>query len=224
MLRHRSSLVFGLVLVPAVAEAAAALVGPLVVGPALTHFLQAAQPVHRAVFLSLRYSLTPLVSQVSPPLAAQVLFVSPLQAMATFRADGTTGSVSAIPYAAMVANGVAWSAYGLLGSDMSILLANLPPIVLGSYFCATFYRYRSPGAVLQPFVGAAALFTCGVGAAAVALPIATARLLVGYAGVSTCMLMFAGPLASIRAVLAERSAASLPAAYTYVRMHACMYV
>ena len=44
---------------------------------------------------------------VSPAIAAQILFLSPMQAIRQFRADGTTGPVSVMPYAAMAANGAA---------------------------------------------------------------------------------------------------------------------
>eukprot|EP00967_Tisochrysis_lutea_P000282 scaffold387_cov31-Tisochrysis_lutea.AAC.1 len=159
--------------------------------------------------------------QVSPPLAAQVLFLSPMQAMSHFKAEKTTGSVSALPYAAMAANGVAWTTYGALGSDATIMLANIPPALLGSYYCYTFYQYRSPDAVTLPYFGGAALFSGGVGLAAAMLPTTSAQLVIGYAGVAVCTVMFAGPLAAIKTVLAQRSAESLPLAYTLAGVANC---
>jgi len=177
--------------IPAVAEAA-------VLGPAVTQFLQ-----------------------MSPPLAGQVLFLSPMAAMRQFRADGTTGTVSCLPYAAMSANGVAWTTYGALASDLTITLANVSPALLGTYYCYTFYKHRAPDATALPYFGAAAVFSAGVGVAAVTLPTATAQLLIGYAGVAVCTVMFAGPLATIKTVLNDRTAESLPLAYTLAGVGNC---
>ena len=80
--------------------------------------------------------------QVSPPIAGQVLFFSPMAAMKQFRADGTTGAVSVMPYAAMAANGLAWTTYGALGSDLTIMLPNASGCVFGLYYCYQFYQYR----------------------------------------------------------------------------------
>ena len=78
--------------------------------------------------------------QISPPIAGQVLFLSPMQAMRIFRTSGTTGDVSAIPYAAMVCNGVAWTTYGAIGSDLTIMLPNASGAMFGLYYCQQFYK------------------------------------------------------------------------------------
>jgi hypothetical protein len=273
--------------IPAAAEAAAPLVGA-----GMAHFLS-----------------------LSPPLAAQVLFLSPMQAIRQFRTDGTTGSVSSLPYAAMAANGVAWTAYGALGSDPTIMLANMPPALLGVYYCSVFYKYRADGAVALPYFAGAAAFSTAVAVAAITLPAATAKMAIGcafqqhhaphrkqnstqkrlpttkvnpeaslppcgcvcrillsptsrtnnnncdvrrtapktrttikpistsktkpspaanarlcsvarlpprrYGGVAVCTIMFGGPLASIKDVLRERSAHSLPLAYTLAGVANC---
>jgi hypothetical protein len=179
--------------IPAAAEAAAPLLGP-----GLAQFLA-----------------------VTPPLAAQVLFLSPMQAIRQFRAEGTTGSVSSLPYAAMAANGVAWTAYGALGSDTTIMLANVMPAILGTYYCSVFYKYRAEGAVALPYFAGAAGFSAAVVAAALTLPTATAHLGIGYGGVAVCTVMFGGPLAAIQTVLRDKSAHSLPLAYTLAGLVNC---
>eukprot|EP00962_Isochrysis_galbana_P011129 scaffold3116_cov101-Isochrysis_galbana.AAC.3 len=189
--------------------------------------LPRARRLHEAIPAAAE-AATPLIGaglaqflSVSPPLAAQVLFLSPMQAIRQFRAEGTTGSVSSLPYAAMAANGVAWTAYGALGSDTTIMLANIPPALLGTYYCSVFYKYRADGAVALPYFAGAAGFSAAVVAAAITLPAATAQLGIGYGGVAVCTIMFGGPLAAIQTVLRDKSAHSLPLAYTLAGVANC---
>ena len=152
--------------------------------------------------------------QISPPIACKVLFLSPMAAMGQFRADGTTGGVSLITYAAMACNGLTWTTYGALGSDLTIMLPNASGFILGLYYCQQFYQHRAPDAVVAPYLGVATAFSTAVLGAAVTLPTETARLAIGYGGVAVCIAMFSGPLAAIKTVLHERSAAALPLAFT----------
>lgn len=91
---------------------------------------------------------------------------------------------------------------------------NFSAIALGAGYCATFYKYRSPQAVVLPYVGASAALVATCGGAAAALPAAEAASFVGSLGCAVSVAMFSGPLASIRAVLRDRSAASIPPAFT----------
>ena len=63
------------------------------------------------------------------------------------------------------------------------------------------------------FAGGAGFAALAIGAAAT-LDLASAKLVIGYAGCSLTMFMFLGPLTAIRVVLRDRSAASLPLAFT----------
>ena len=161
--------------------------------------------------------------QVSTPLASQVLFLSPLQAMSKFRLEGT-GDASALPYAAMVVNSAAWCFYGALASpapDLTILLSNVGGVVFGLYYCATFLRHMSTGSdAPQLFVGALAVVGA-ILAAAAQLPAESAHEVIGYAGVSFSVLMFSGPLASVQAILRDCSATSLPLGFTFATVLNC---
>jgi hypothetical protein len=42
-----------------------------------------------------------------------------------FRSEGTTGTMTAVPYSAMVASGAIWVTYGFLASDATIWLPNV---------------------------------------------------------------------------------------------------
>ena len=141
---------------------------------------------------------------VSPALAAQVLFLSPMSAMKQFKEDGTTGSVSVMPYAAMCANGAAWLTYGALGMDFTIMVPNASGLVFGAYYCQQFYKYRNPEATVMPYFGGGACFVAAVLGAAATLPAASAKVLIGYAGCTLTALMFVGPLASIQTVSAPK--------------------
>ena len=158
---------------------------------------------------------------VSPALAAQILFLSPMQAMKQFRESGTTGDVSVMPYAAMAANGAAWCTYGALGSDLTIMAPNASGLLFGTYYCYQFYKYRNPDATVVPyFAGGTGFAALAVGAAAT-LDTASAKMVIGYAGCALTMFMFLGPLTAIRVVLRDRSAASLPLAFTLASTANC---
>jgi hypothetical protein len=158
---------------------------------------------------------------VSPAIAAQILFLSPMQAMRQFRADGTTGAVSVMPYAAMAANGASWTTYGALSGDFTIMIPNFSGLVLGSYYCQQFYTHRAPDATVLPYFGGAVGFVTAVLGAAATLPTASAQTFIGYAGCTLTALMFVGPLAAIQTVMRDRSAASLPLAFTLASTANC---
>jgi len=173
-------------------------------------------------------AVEPLVSpglasflSVSPAIAAQILFLSPMQAMRKFRADGTTGAVSALPYAAMAANGASWTTYGALGGDFTIMVPNFTGLVLGSYYCHQFYTLKAPDATVLPYFGGGAAFVSAVLGAAATLPVESAQTFIGYAGCSLTALMFMGPLTAIQTVLKDKSAASLPLAFTLASTANC---
>lgn len=162
--------------------------------------------------------------QVSTPLASQVLFLSPLHAMEKFREEGTRDA-SALPYAAMVANGAAWCAYGASAPstpDMTILLGNAGGVAFGLYYCYTFYKHMSPGSDgPMLFAGALSVVVASLAAAAT-LPVQTVHDVAGFAGVGFCVLMFSGPLASVQVILRSCSASSLPMGFTLATVLNCV--
>ena len=158
---------------------------------------------------------------VSPAIAAQFLFLSPMQAMKQFRESGTTGDVSVMPYAAMAANGAAWFTYGALGSDFTIMVPNVSGLVFGSYYCHQFYTHRAPDATVLPYFGGGAAFVTATTTAAATLPVDDAKTIIGYAGCTLTALMFYGPLAAVGTVLKDKSAASLPLAFTLASTANC---
>lgn len=161
----------------------------------------------------------PLMKQfltVAPGVAVQAVFLAPLQAVKQFHESGTTADVSVAPYAAMFSNGALWMTYGWLLGVPAIALPNVSAVVLGAVWCGAFWRYRSPHATTAPYFGAAATSVVFAGGAAATLPAADAASLIGSVGCAASVAMFSGPLASIRAVLRDRSAAALPPAFTVI--------
>lgn len=176
----------------------------------------AAEPA-TAVTLYDAFHPGPLVEQaltVLPPVLLQFVFFSPLPAVRQFHETGTTGDVSIMPYSMMVANGTLWFTYGAILSNPTIMLPNVTAIVMGTGYCYTFWRNRSPQAVTVPYLaGAAGLCSVTIGSA-MALPVADAQNFIGYLGCVVCAGMFSGPLASMQTVLRDRSAAAIPLGFT----------
>lgn len=71
----------------------------------------------------------------------------------------------------------------------------------------------SQASVLAP-MGVSAAITASVIGAATSLPVVDAQNFIGYLGCAVCAGMFAGPLASMQAVLRDRSAAAIPLGFT----------
>lgn len=161
--------------------------------------------------------------QVAPPVASQILFLSPLSVMNSFREEGTKDA-SALPYAAMVANGAAWVAYGALAPapDLTIMLANVGGVLFGLYYCAVFASNMSKSSDGPLLFSAAFGVVAAIVAAAGLLPAAVAHEYIGYAGVALCVLMFSGPLASVQAILRDCCASSLPIGFTVATVCNCL--
>jgi solute carrier family 50 protein (sugar transporter) len=161
-----------------------------------------------------------------PGLAAQVMFLAPMQAMSQIKAAGTTSKLPLLPYTAMMASGFVWAAYGLLLNNPAIWLPNIPALVLGAYYSYTFAKFAPAGANWLPStkgvhaVGVAAIFA-GTTAAALTLDTATAVNALGILGDGIVIAMFGGPLIAIKTVLSEKSTRSLPFAFTIASFVNC---
>ena len=139
-------------------------------------------------------------------LAAVATYAGSLLDALAWRAEGSTGSRSPLPYAMLLVNAAGWLAYGLLAGLPAVVIPNALGLFLASLLCASFASL-SPSAL--PMFGAAGLYAALVGLAAfsgLASPEALGTLCSGVA-----IAMFASPLATLRLVLQTRSAESLPA-------------
>lgn len=160
--------------------------------------------------------------QVLPPVAAQVVFLAPMQTMREFKRNGTTGGVSPLPYTAMALNGYLWTIYGGLNNDPTIMLANVSGFILGTYYMSTYATYRPKDVSMTPHYAVGATVMSAAALAAVALPVETAIPLIGFTACAVVVVMFSGPLASIQTVLKEKSTASIPFSFTLATVVNCV--
>ncbi|KAJ9469336.1 Sugar transporter SWEET1 [Diplonema papillatum] len=201
-LASKRSAVFAMEAAPAAAAPAAGAVVPVLTGPAAK--IAAAKAT---------YGVAPIAFlQVAPPVLAQFLFLSPLMTMKEIKEKKTTGDMPLLPYTMMTANGFLWCTYGFLTGDFTIMAANVSALVMGGYYVKTFMNYKQPNASVGPAfaaAGAAVAVTAGL-ASGMLVPEAEIIDRVGQTGVAVVIMMFGGPLASIKKVIAEKNTASLP--------------
>jgi uncharacterized protein with PQ loop repeat len=159
--------------------------------------------------------------QVFPPLAAQVVFFAPLQAMKQFKKDGTTGDVSPIPYTAMCVNGIVWMAYGALLNEPTIWAPNISAFFFGAYYVHTFNTYKANHVNMTPQYAAIALAAAATGGVCLGMP-EQAGSIIGHVAIGIVAIMFGGPLASIKTVFKDKSTKSLPFAFTCATLVNCV--
>jgi hypothetical protein len=102
----------------------------------------------------------------------------------------------------------------------------MPAFVLGAAFTAIFAKYAPKGADWLPgtipmHLGGVALSCAGVTAAAMALDTATAIQTIGWFGTGVVIVMFSGPLASMKRVIETKNTESLPLAMTVATFINC---
>eukprot|EP01061_Rhynchopus_euleeides_P021267 TRINITY_DN3469_c1_g1_i1.p1 TRINITY_DN3469_c1_g1~~TRINITY_DN3469_c1_g1_i1.p1 ORF type:complete len:179 (+),score=47.14 TRINITY_DN3469_c1_g1_i1:293-829(+) len=130
----------------------------------------AASAAERIADAKLQYGALPVgVLQILPPLAAQVVTLSPLSTMATIRSNASTGSLPLLPYSMMACSGFLWICYGTLTGDHSIIAANVSALVLGLWYCRTFVQHKSQDADVQRPVAIACAGSLAVCLAVVSL-------------------------------------------------------
>jgi len=161
-----------------------------------------------------------------PGLAAQVLFFAPMQAMAEIRSKADTGRMPLLPYSAMCTNGFIWCTYGALLDNPAIWLPNVPAFILGAAYTAVFVQNCPKEANWLP--STTGVHIAGIGAHLVAIPALVAMLdtqqaatVIGGYGVGVCIVMFSGPLSSIKDVIKDKSTASIPFAFTVATIVNC---
>ena len=160
--------------------------------------------------------------QVAPPVAAQIVFLSPLAAMKQFKEAGTTGDVSPIPYAAMCVNGFLWVVYGGLKGDMTIIAPNASGFLFGAYYVKTFAQYRAPSVNMTPYYGGTVAMSAAVVGMASVMETSAAIDAIGLTGCAVVAVMFGGPLGSIKTVLKDKNTNSLPVPFTVAAFVNCI--
>lgn len=161
-------------------------------------------------------SLVNLCSQLAPTTSV-LLCAAPLPTIAEIKSSQTVGQLPLLPYSCMAANNVLWTVYGALQQQATIWIPNAAGILLALYFLKSFIKFAPrkaptlPGSVKQ-HVGAVLGVTAGAVTAAVSPFIKTEY--IGTAAVLFCIALFASPLASIKTVIQNKSARSIPLPFT----------
>jgi len=153
-----------------------------------------------------------------PGLASLYLSASPsFGAVLGIYRNRSVGRLPLLPYTAMVCNSVIWMFYGVTSKQFAVAAPNLLGLVLGLVYCGV-YCWHAPtdadwphrrGLHLQAVVVAAMLCLFSS-----KLPGTQGTKLLGGVGFGATIVMFAGPLASIRTVLNSKNTKSLPFGFT----------
>lgn len=161
--------------------------------------------------------------QTFPPIAAQVCFLAPWQAMKAVQRKGDVGDMPLLPYAAMSVNGIGWITYGVLAGEPTIWVPNITAFLFGSYYWYVYAQNTTQSMV--PWVGGAA------GAIG----------LIGYLGTTDSMVagfepkfalgvllnavvvaMFGGPLQAIKGVIDSKDTSSIPFPFAFATFANCL--
>ncbi|CAE8606495.1 unnamed protein product [Polarella glacialis] len=193
---------------------------PLCVVPAALMPGSMAESQFRWIFESLVGSGS--VTMGLPGLVSLGIFFTPMvEAMPRIRRQGCVGKMPLLPYSAMASMGLVWTVYGLMIANPAVWTPNLCATFLGLYYSWVYSRYCPPGADWLPFrlphhalgfVATAAV--CLV--ASLCLPTESALTVLGLTGNLMTVIMFGGPLASIRTVISEQSTRSMALGFTCI--------
>eukprot|EP00746_Dinoflagellata_sp_MGD_P044159 gnl/MRDRNA2_/MRDRNA2_207795_c0_seq1.p1 gnl/MRDRNA2_/MRDRNA2_207795_c0~~gnl/MRDRNA2_/MRDRNA2_207795_c0_seq1.p1 ORF type:complete len:299 (+),score=52.71 gnl/MRDRNA2_/MRDRNA2_207795_c0_seq1:79-897(+) len=161
-----------------------------------------------------------------PGILAVLVFLSPIDAMTRILKEGDVGKLPLMPYSAMMLNGALWTTYGLLKNAPGVWAPNSIGFVCGVIFTTIYMKHCPtdanwlPGKALDHFKVIAVLITVALAAAALA-QLDVAINIIGLMGQAICVIMFAGPLAAVKTIIAEKSTKSLPLAFTLLSFCNC---
>mmetsp|Transcript_28545 Transcript_28545/g.66149 ORF Transcript_28545/g.66149 Transcript_28545/m.66149 type:complete len:303 (+) Transcript_28545:46-954(+) len=155
-----------------------------------------------------------------PGLAAVGVFINPLlETVNKIKIDRDTRRTPLLPFSAMATSCTLWFTYGILREAPGVVCPNIIGMTLGLYYCYVFQRFCPKGANWLPYtllahaiVFLVTLISCVV--AVLAVPTHVAAPLLGVVGNVAGIIMTAGPLASVRTVVEEKSTRSLAFGFT----------
>lgn len=120
--------------------------------------------------------------------------------------DKSVGPLSAFPFVSLLTNCVIWSYYGLLKSDMTVLVPNAIGVFTGAGCIAGYHRFATTKPVSM-YACAAALI-----AFSTMLAVQGNFKLLGSLGCVLAVILTGSPLATLKTVIKDRSTAALPVA------------
>jgi solute carrier family 50 protein (sugar transporter) len=147
--------------------------------------------------------------KAAPVACLTYLLVSPLKVCADIKKAGTVGSLSPASFVAVANASAVWFTFGALLQDPVIMLPNVAGLVLSVHYWRTYARYSEAGSLTRWAAGSAAL-SGSVAAAAALGPASVVTPVVGNVAAALSLWLSVSPLAGLRTVMRERTAASLP--------------
>lgn len=119
-------------------------------------------------------------------------------------ADKSVGPLSAFPFVSLLTNCVIWTYYGVLRSDMTVLVPNALGILTGAGCILGYHKYaiQKP---LSMYAVAAALIAFASG-----LAFQGNYKLLGSLGCILAVILTGSPLVTLQTVIKEKSTAALP--------------
>lgn len=161
-------------------------------------------------------------AQLAPPMSV-LLLSAPLLTIGSVERSQSVGSLPLLPYSSMAANCALWTAYGFLKKEAAILGPNLVGVVLALYYMKSFIKFSPPKASTLP--GSVKQHVGGVGITLGAALLAGLTKFrpefIGFTAVLFCIAMFASPLASLKEVIATKSAKPIPLPFTIASIANC---
>lgn len=153
-----------------------------------------------------------------PGLISLCMFLNPLvEAISKIRRDRMVGKLPLLPYSAMVAAGMIWTTYGWLNGNTSLVICNSVSVIFGLYYCWVYCTFCPVGADWLPYkreVHFGGMIVAGVWS--LVLLSWSESFVLGISGNVLCVVMFGGPLAAVKTVIAESNTRSLPFGFTCV--------
>jgi solute carrier family 50 (sugar transporter) len=119
-------------------------------------------------------------------------------------ADKSVGPLSAFPFVSLLTNCVIWSYYGLLKSDMTVLVPNALGVLTGAGCVIGYHRFAKQKPISMYAVSAALIAFSSM------LAFQGNYQLLGSLGCVVAVILTGSPLVTLRTVIKDKSTAALP--------------
>ena len=119
-------------------------------------------------------------------------------------ADKSVGPLSAFPFVSLLTNCVIWSFYGMLKSDMTVLVPNALGVLTGAGCVIGYHRFAKQKPLSMYAVSAALIAFSSM------LAFQGNYQLLGSLGCVVAVILTGSPLVTLRTVIKDKSTAALP--------------
>lgn len=167
------------------------------------------------------------ILSVGASLASITLSLSSIPTIQTIVAEGTTGRRPLLPFSAQTLGGFIWFLYGLLISNMELIVTGFFAFITGAVYFVRYLSHVPLGANWLPgtHMHHRVVVGCSVLGALALFTFATVDLAVdslGKAGSTINIVMFASPLSTMPTVIQTRSTSSMALSFAIGTTASCM--